>query len=133
MPDGNPMVEALMQAAGQQQGGAPGGGQPQPGMPPGGGAPGQPPQAGPPGAGGPPGQGQPDPKELIVNGLIALQYGMSAMGGDETMSKVRQLVQKFVERMMKQTPQGQQGAVMGGAMPPKTPQGVGPMPGPPSV
>lgn len=135
--NGNPMVDALMQLAGgggAQPGGAAPGGAP-PGAGPGGPPPG--PQGAAPGGppGGPGGQpgGQPDPKELIVNGLMALQYGMSAMGGDETMMKVRQMVQKFVERMMKQTPQGQQGAAVSGAVPGKTPQGVGPMPGPPTV
>ena len=136
MPDGNPLTDALMQMAGGG-GGAPGGmpgGAPPPGGAPGGPPPGQPP--GGPQAGGPPGQpggGQPDPKELIINGLMALQFGMSAMGGDETMSKVRQMVQKFVERTMKSTPQGQQGAAMAGALPGKTPPGVGSLPGPPTV
>ena len=131
----NPMLQSLMQVAGQ--GGGPGGpgagpggpppggpGAPPPGAPPPGG-----PQAGPGGQGGPP----PDPKQLIIGGLTALQLGMSQMGGDETMGKVRQMIQKFVERMMKSSPQGRQGAAMGGAQPPPAPPGVGPMPGGPQV
>lgn len=68
-----------------------------------------------------------------MGGLTALQLGMSQMGGDETMAKVRQLVQKFAERIMKSSPQGRQGAAMGGAVPGATPPGVGPMPGGPQV
>jgi hypothetical protein len=130
-------IEQLMQLAGGGQGGPGAGAAPgaPPGAPPGMAPGGAPPGAGPAGPGGAPGmQGPPpDPKELIMGGLTALQLGMSQMGGDETMGKVRQLVQKFVERMMKSTPEGRQGAAMGGAQPPPTPQGVGPMPGGPQI
>jgi hypothetical protein len=130
----NPMLQSLMQIAqGGGQGGpgaGPGGPPPGgPGAPPPGGMPGQPGAAGPGGQGGPP----PDPKQLIIGGLTALQLGMSQMGGDETMGKVRDMVKKFVERMMKASPQGRQGAAMGGAQQPPTPPGVGPMPGGPQV
>jgi hypothetical protein len=137
MPDAG-VIQQLMQLTGGGAGGpaeagpgaagAPPGGAP--GMPPGGAPPGAPGAApGGPGAGGPP----PDPRELIMGGLTALQLGMSQMGGDETMAKVRQLVQKFAERIMKSSPQGRQGAAMGGAVPGATPPGVGPMPGGPQV
>ena len=128
----NPMLQSLMQIAqgGGQGGPGAGPGGPPPGGPgaPPGGMPGQPGPGGP-GAGGPP----PDPKQLIIGGLTALQLGMSQMGGDETMGKVRDMIKKFVERMMKSSPQGRQGAAMGGAQPPPTPPGVGPMPGGPQV
>lgn len=139
MPDGgNPMLDNLMQIAqGGGQGAAPGGppgGAPPPGGP--GAPPGAPPggpAAGPGGPGGGPGGPPPDPKQLIIGGLTALQLGMSQMGGDETMGKVRGMIQKFVERMMKSTPQGRQGAAMAGAQQPPMPPGVGPMPGGPQV
>ena len=136
---GEDMLQNLMQVAQGGGGGAPpGAGAPPPGGP--GGMPGAPPagpggpQAGGPGGpGGAPGGPPPDPKQLIIGGLTALQLGMSQMGGDETMGKVRGMIQKFVERMMKSTPQGRQGAAMGGAQQPPMPPGVGPMPGGPQV
>lgn len=68
-----------------------------------------------------------------MQGLIALQYGMSQLGGDETMGKVRQLIQKFVERMQKTTPQDRANAAASGSMPPNQPPGTGPMPGAPMM
>jgi hypothetical protein len=136
---GEDMLQNLMQVAQGGGQGGPGAGAPPPGGMPGGPPPGGAPPGGPaaapggPQPGGGPGGPPPDPKQLIIGGLTALQLGMSQMGGDETMGKVRGMIQKFVERMMKSTPQGRQGAAMGGAQQPPTPPGVGPMPGGPQV
>jgi hypothetical protein len=132
---GEDMLQNLMQVAQGGGQGSPGPGAPPPGgAPPGGAPPGGPAAApGGPHPGGGPGGPPPDPKQLIIGGLTALQLGMSQMGGDETMGKVRDMVKKFVERMMKSSPEGRQGAAMGGAQQPPMPPGVGPTPGGPQV
>lgn len=127
--DGSAVVDALKGLAG--------GGGGQPGAPPGqapAGAAGQPPGAAAPGGapGGPPGGGgQPNPQELIQNGMLALFLGLSQMGLQETANDIVQRLQKRLERMQKSSPQGRQGAAMNQQMPGQTPPGVGPMPGMP--
>lgn len=120
MPDGAGDFSSMIMGAG---GGAPPGGPPGAAPPAGGGGPGGP-------AGGPPGGGQaPDPITRIQAALTLLTMSMSEIGLTETASKAVNLVSKAVQNMMKNNPQGRQGAVMQGAVPPQGPPGVGGMPG----
>ena len=124
MPDGGDFSQAIM-----------GGG----GAPPGGGAPtgpGGPPPGGPPGAGGAPpvpggpgGGPQADPMQRIQAALTLLTISMSEIGLTETASKAVSIVAKAVQNLTKNNPQGRQGAVMQGAVPPSPPPGAGNMPG----
>lgn len=108
----------------------------------GGGAPEAPPPAGAPGPGGPPGGppgGAPpgggpqaqkaDPMQRLQAALTLMTLTLSEMGLTETAHKAVQIVIKSVEKLMKQTPQGRQGAVMQGGVPPQAPPGVGQPPG----
>lgn len=101
------------------------------GMPPGAGGPGPPPGAGgPPGPGGPGGGGQQaSPIERIQAALTLLTISMSELGLTETANKAVNIVAKSLQNLTKQSPQGRQGAVMQGAVPPGAPPGAGPMPG----
>ena len=126
MPDGGDFSAAIM---GQGGGGAPpGGGAP---MGPGGPPPGGPPGAGgaPPVPGGPGGGPQADPMQRIQAALTLLTISMSEIGLTETASKAVSIVAKAVQNLTKNNPQGRQGAVMQGAVPPAAPPGAGPMPG----
>ena len=120
MPDGGDFSAAIMgQGAG---GGPPAGGPP---MGPGGPPPGGPPGGAPPGGGGP----QADPMQRIQAALTLLTISMSEIGLTETASKAVNIVVKAVQNLTKNNPQGRQGAVMQGAVPPSAPPGAGPMPG----
>ena len=126
MPDGSGDFSASIMGAGAAGGGAPpGGGAP---MGPGGGGP--PPGAGNP-QGAPPGGGAPqaDPIQRIQAALTLLTISMSEIGLTETANKAVNIVAKAVQNLMKSNPQGRQGAVMQGAVPPAAPSGAGPMPG----
>ncbi len=125
MPDGQGDFSAAIMGAG---GGAPGGGAP---MGPGGGAP-PPGGGGPPGAAGPPGGGggpQGDPVQAIQMALTLLTVKMSELGLTESANKAVNIVAKALQNLMKSSPQGRQGAVMQGAVPPAGPTGTGPLPG----
>ena len=125
MPDGGDFSASIMGAGAAGGGAPPGGGAP---MGPGGGGP--PPGAGnPPGA--PPGGGAPqaDPIQRIQAALTLLTISMSEIGLTETANKAVNIVAKSVQNLMKSNPQGRQGAVMQGAVPPAAPPGAGPMPG----
>lgn len=61
--------------------------------------------------------------------LTLMTLTLSEMGLTETAHKAVNTVIKSVEKLMKQTPQGRQGAVMQGGVPPQGPPGVGPPPG----
>ena len=126
MPDGSGDFSASIMGAGAAGGGAPpGGGAP---MGPGGGGP--PPGAGNP-QGAPPGGGAPqaDPIQRIQAALTLLTISMSEIGLTETANKAVNIVAKSVQNLMKSNPQGRQGAVMQGAVPPAAPQGAGNLPG----
>lgn len=129
--DGSAVTQALMGMAGggAQPGQGQAGASPQGAAPPGAGpgGPGAPPS---PGAGG---GGQPDPQELVKQGLMALFMGLSSMGLQETANDIVQRLQKRMERLQKSSPQGRQGAAANQALPPGGPPGVGPMPGSPGV
>lgn len=127
MPDGQDFSQSIMAGMGAG-GGPPGGGGP---MGPGGGAPppgggGPPPGAGPPGGGGMP---QGDPVQAIQMALTLLTVKMSELGLTESANKAVNIVAKALQNLMKSSPQGRQGAVMQGAVPPAGPPGVGGMPG----
>ena len=117
MPDGGGFSDQIMGMAG--------GGAPPPGAP----GPGGPPPGAPPGAGGPPQAQTPDPMTRLQAGLQLVTLTLAEMGLTETAHKAVNTVVKAVERLMKQTPQGRQGAVMQGGVPPQAPPGVGPTPG----
>lgn len=123
MPDGGDFSQAIMGGMGAGGGPQPGGAGP---MGPGGGAP--PPGAGP---GGPPGGGGPqgDPIQAIQMALTLLTVKMSELGLTESANKAVNIVVKAIQNLMKNNPQGRQGAVMQGAVPPAPPTGAGPMPG----
>ena len=61
--------------------------------------------------------------------MTLITITLSEMGLTETAHKAVQIIVKAVERLMKQTPQGRQGAVMQSGVPPQAPPGVGPPPG----
>ena len=126
MPDGGDFSASIMGAGAAGGGAPPGGGAP---MGPGGGGP--PPGAGgaPPGPGGPGGGPQADPMQRIQAALTLLTISMSEIGLTETANKAVNIVAKSVQNLMKSNPQGRQGAVMQGAVPPAAPPGAGPMPG----
>lgn len=109
-----------------------GGGAPPAGPPPGG-APGPGGAGGPPGGAPPPGgmpeAGKADPMARLQAALTLMTLTLSELGLTETAHKAVQVVVKSVEKLMKQTPQGRQGAVMQGGVPPAAPPGVGPPPG----
>ena len=123
MPEGGDFSQAIMGGGGPPAGGppmGPGGGAPPPGGAPAGGAP--------PG-GAPGGAPQADPVQRIQAALTLLTISMSEMGLTETANKAVSIVAKAVQNLMKSNPQGRQGAVMQGAVPPAAPPGAGPMPG----
>lgn len=127
MPDGaGGFADSIMGMVG---GGAPSA-TPPPGGAPGpggaGGPPGGAPPPGPPGAGGGP---PADPMQRLQAGLTLVTLTLSELGLTETAHKAVNIIVKAVERLMKQTPQGRQGAVMQGAVPPQAPPGVGNPPG----
>ena len=124
MPDGGGFSDQIMNMVG---GGAPGeapppGGAPGPGGPPGGAPPGGAP-------GGPPQAKAPDAATRLQAGLTLVTLTLAEMGLTETAHKAVNIIVKAVERLHKTTPQGRQGAVMQGAVPPQAPSGVGPPPG----
>ena len=124
MPDGG-FSDQIMGMVG---GGAPGGAPSPPGAP----GPGGPPGGAPPGGappGGAPAPQQADPMARLQAALTLMTLTLSELGLTETAHKAVNTVVKAVERLMKQTPQGRQGAVMQGGVPPQAPPGVGPTPG----
>ena len=123
MPEGQDFSAAIMGGGGAPPGAGPPGGAPPPGGPAGPGGPGGPPGGGPPGAGGA------DPVQRIQAALTLLTISMSEIGLTETANKAVQWVVKAVSNLMKKSPQGRQGAVMQGAVPPSGPPGAGAMPG----
>jgi len=58
-----------------------------------------------------------------------LTISMSEVGLTETANKAVTIVVKAVTNLTKNNPQGRQGAVMQGAVPPPGPPGAGGMPG----
>ena len=109
MPDGmndNPLMQGIMQLAGQQQ------------------------QVADQQAQGPR-QKPPNPMEMVQAGLLATSMGLKNLGMEMLAMELVQKVQKGLEKMMKMTQDGRQQAGLGQSMPQQPPPGVGPMPGQP--
>jgi len=73
----------------------------------------------------------PNPMEMVQAGLLAASMGLKSLGMEMLAMEVVQKVQKGMEKMVKMTEGGRQQAGMAQGLPAPTPPGVGPMPGTP--